>query len=254
MDGVFADIAEPWTLLFPGGTTGRAGQHRRVIKDDWQNQTKRSLLDWSMLTLLAIQCANHCISSATAESCGKKSKISVAFIKWGKEGEKNFPVIRNISHPCWGSIPAEIRWFKLLHGGVITAAAADKILNSTQTCTNRLPLNHLLLSGAANSNSDSNDTTALPEMQKDHKLHSTIELVRMRAENRPTRLPHRMSRKSAKYRFYSDKHQKWMLIVLNFTTSSGLDVSCFKTKSKTCKIKMKNKWYRHYAILFWIYS
>lgn len=34
MDGVFADIAEPWTLLFPEGERGRAGQHRRAIKDD----------------------------------------------------------------------------------------------------------------------------------------------------------------------------------------------------------------------------
>lgn len=174
MDSVFADIAEPWTPLFPGGERGRAGT-QEGDKGWLTKPNQRSLLDGTMLTLLASDCESQCISSVTYESCDRKSKIKcVTFMKWGREGEKNFPVIRNNSHTCWGCTPAEIRWFKLLHRGVITAGAADKILNQTHTSphthTNRLPLNHLLLSGVANSNSNSGDTTALRSTQRYKKV------------------------------------------------------------------------------------
>lgn len=121
-----------WTVD-PIISWGRKGESRATQESDNRWLTKpnqRSLLDDAILALLACHSESQCISSVTAEGCDRKPEIKrVSFMKWGRGGQKNFPVIRNNSHTCWGSTPAEIRWFKRAHGGVITAAAADKILN-----------------------------------------------------------------------------------------------------------------------------
>lgn len=121
-----------WTVD-PIISRGRKGESRATQESDkgWLTKpNQRSLLDDATLALLASHRENRCFSSVTAGGCDRKPEIKcVSLVKWGRGGKKNFPVIRNISHTCWGSTPAEIRWFKLAHGGVITAAAADKILN-----------------------------------------------------------------------------------------------------------------------------
>lgn len=90
----------------------------------------------------------------------------------------------------------------------------------------------------------------------------------MRAESRPMHLPHSQtgtsylksckttSWKPFKYWFYSEKHLRHlrlMLIKLNFSTSSCLDMSCLQAKSKTCRIKVKSNWYWPYTICFRMY-
>lgn len=230
---------------------GRKRESRATQESDkgWLTKpNQRSLLDGTALKLLASHCESQCISLVTAESCDRKPKIKcVSFMKWGRGGEKNFPVIRDISHTCWGSTPAEIRWFKPVRGGVIAAAAADKILNSTRTHTDRLPLNRLSPSAAANSASDSDGTTALPEMQRRPQASQRdwIRLDEGRKQANRTCLAHRLEQviwetpeNQPKCRFYSGKRRVLTLITEHSDVVwSGIHL-IFEEKSKTCRIQM----------------
>lgn len=85
MDSVFADIAEPWTPLFPGGERGRAGT-QESDKGWLTKPNQRSLLDGTTLTLLASHCESRCISSVTYESCDRKSKNQACHLHEARQG------------------------------------------------------------------------------------------------------------------------------------------------------------------------